>query len=397
MPPDPAIFIHVGFANTGTTSLQRNFFVRRDEIFLAGEPYGERGGIFTAIKSIEDFQLDRNLVEEQCRELVYARANGRHIVISDENLCDTPELYFGPYVVPRDTIALRLKHFFPAAKIIFTIRDQRQYAVSAYFNLKRNAAFLEGMPTAPFASWLSAMLSRERSHFMQNLNFHDLINVYCTLFGWENICVLPLEMLVADGADAYLGKLCDFLGLPYSSDDAAHHREIHNQRMSRRRELIAELLPDGRFSRFYAELAEHLSPSQLDAFLESGPRATTELWAEDEERIRQRVGLGNWLLAKEFGLDLERYGYLMAADGDFSTRQLMVAREELAFQADLERLSHEPASTEMTALRQAAEVTRLRRMEMELMTVRQSPVWRTVERLDRIRRRFWRASPQPRA
>ena len=395
MPTDPPIFIHVGFANTGTTSLQKNFFARRDDIFLAGEPYGERGGIFTAIKSIEDFQLDRNLLEDQCRELVYARANGRHIVISDENLCDTPELYFGPYVVPRDTIALRLKHFFPAAKIIFTIREQRQYAVSAYFNLKRNAAFFDGMPTAPFATWLSAMLSRERSHFMQNLNFHDLISLYCTVFGRENVCVLPLEMLVADGADSYLGKLSDFLGLPCSSDDASHYRQIHNRRMSQRRELIAELLPGVRFSRLYAELAEHLGPSQLDDFLDSGPRATTELRAEDEERIGQRVGLGNWLLAKEFDLDLGRYGYLMAADGDFSARQLTVAREELAFRTDLERLSHDAASKEMIALRQAAEMARLRRLEMELMTVRQSPVWRTVERLDRIRRRLLRAAPQP--
>jgi hypothetical protein len=35
---------------------------------------------------------------------------------------------------------------------------------------------------------------------------------------------------------------------------------------------------------------------------------------------------------------------------------------------------------------------------MELMTVRRSPVWRTVERLDRIRRRLLRAprgSPSP--
>ena len=393
MPPHPPIFIHVGFANTGTTSLQNNFFARRDDIFLAGEPYGERGGLFTAIKSIEDFQLDRNLLEEECRALVYAKAKGRPIVISDENLCDTPELYFGPYVVPRDTIALRLKHFFPAAKVIFTIRDQRQYAVSAYFNLKRNAAFFDGMPTAPFATWLAAMLSRERSHFMQNLNFHDLINLYCTLFGRENVCVLPLEMLAADGADAYLGRLCDFLGLPSSSDDVEHYQQIHNQRMSQRREMIAELLPDSRFSRFYAELVDHLSPSELDAFLNSGPRATVELRADDEERIRQRVGLGNWLLAKEFGLDLVRYGYLMAADNNFSALQLAVAREELAFRTDLERLSHDAASKEMIALRQATEVARLRRLEMELMTVRRSPVWRTVERLDRIRRRFLRASP----
>ena len=51
------VVIHVGFANTGTTSLQRNFFAARDDIFLVGEPYGERGGIFTAIKMRRGFQI----------------------------------------------------------------------------------------------------------------------------------------------------------------------------------------------------------------------------------------------------------------------------------------------------------------------------------------------------
>jgi len=87
---------------------------------------------------------------------------------------------------------------------------------------------------------------------------------------------------------------------------------------------------------------------------------------------------------------------LWPADGGgrrFSARQLALAPEEHAVRTDLERLSHDVASKEMIALRQAAEVARLRRLETELMTVRRSPVWRTVERLDRIRRRFLRASP----
>jgi len=49
------------------------------------------------------------------------------------------------------------------------------------------------------------------------------------------------------------------------------------------------------------------------------------------------------------------------------------AGEEPAVRADLERLSHDAASGEMIALRQAAEVARL---AVELMTGRRSPVWR---------------------
>jgi hypothetical protein len=388
---DTPTFIHVGFTNTGTTSLQRNFFSARDDIFYAGEPYGERGGIFTAIKSIEDFKLDTVLIEEQCDELIFARSGGRPIVISDENLCDTPQLYFGPYIVPRDTIARRLHHFFPAAKIIFTIRDQRQYAMSAYFNLKKNTAFYDAMPVAPFPIWLGAMLSRTRSHFMQNLNFFEIIGYYTTLFGRENVCVLPLEMLVVDGAETYLRRLCGFLDVPFSEADVANYAEIQNRRMSQRRELVAELLHDPRFSRFFSELTELLSHEQLEAFLDDGSRAAVELQPAEDEKISRRVGVGNWLLAREFDLDLARYGYPVASDNDFTQWELSAARQELAYRNDIDQLHRNANGKNLIADRSAGEVSRLRGLAMELMTVRQSPVWRTVERLDRIRRLLRRA------
>src|SRR5215471_3808432 len=189
---EPPVFIHVGFGNAGTTSLQQNFFAMRDDIFFAGEPYAERGGIFTAIKSTEDFKFDINYFDDLCNDLIHAKSRGRPIVISDETLCDTPLLYCGPYTMPRDVIARRLQHFFPSAKIIFTVRDQRHYALSAYANLKRNAAFFDHVQTPPFSSWLGAMLARERSHFLQNLNFMEAIGFYAGRFGRENICVLPL-------------------------------------------------------------------------------------------------------------------------------------------------------------------------------------------------------------
>src|SRR5258708_27187515 len=133
---EPTVFIHVGFGNTGTTSLQQNFFAVRDDIFFVGEPYGERGGIFTAIKSKEDFKFSGSYFMGLCEDLIWKKHAERPIVISDETFCDTPLLYCGSYMMPRDIIARRLHEFFPSAKIIFTIRDQRHYAMSAYSNFK---------------------------------------------------------------------------------------------------------------------------------------------------------------------------------------------------------------------------------------------------------------------
>lgn len=386
------IFIHIGFANTGTTSLQRNFFSSRSDIFFAGGPYGERGGIFTAIKSAEDFKFDLGLIERQCEDLIYARSGGRPIVISDESLSDTPQLHFGPYTVPRDMIASRLHHLFPSAKIIITIRDQRHYAMSSYFNLKKNAAFFDAMPMPSFSTWLGAMLSRDRCHFLQNLNFSEAINIYALLFGRENICVLPLEMLIVDGPEAYLRALCNFLGVPFFEKDALNYGEIHNRRMSRRRELVAELLYDARFAGFFDDLTLLLGGERLDSFLDEGPRALVELQAEDEEKIRRRVGTGNWLVAQEFGIDLARYGYLLADDSDFTEPQLSVAKDELAYRRDIDRLGSRERSKDLAASRDAAEIARLREVSFELATLRRSPVWRAVERLEHIRRLFLRGT-----
>ena len=41
--------IHVGFAHSGTTSLQQNLFLRRSEFLYCGLPYGEIGGIFSEL------------------------------------------------------------------------------------------------------------------------------------------------------------------------------------------------------------------------------------------------------------------------------------------------------------------------------------------------------------
>jgi hypothetical protein len=250
------VFIHVGFANTGTTSLQRNFFAAREDIFLAGEPYGERGGIFTAIKCAEDFKFDTAALQSLCDALIHDKSHGRTIVISDESLSDTPQLYFAPYMMPRDVIAARLRHFFPSAKIIFTIRDQRQYVASMYMNLKRNTAFCSGMPVPPFAEWLSGGLNTGRGQYLQNLDFTETINLYCRIFGRENICVLPLEIITTDGPRAYLTKLCDFLGLEVTERDVESYHQIENRRMTVQRELVAELLHDDRFRKLYRGLAE---------------------------------------------------------------------------------------------------------------------------------------------
>jgi hypothetical protein len=85
----PLSIIHVGFSNTGTTSLQLNFFFNRNDIFYVGQPYKDRGGIFSRICYLEDFKYDEPIMFRLCNEQIFSKSEGRMIAISDESLCDS--------------------------------------------------------------------------------------------------------------------------------------------------------------------------------------------------------------------------------------------------------------------------------------------------------------------
>jgi hypothetical protein len=312
--------IHVGFANTGTTSLQQNFFAQREDIFYVGQPYGERGGIFTFIRHAEDFKYDETQVSNLCNFQIFGISQGRKIVISDEMLCDSPQLYYAPYMVPRDIIAMRLSRLFQPARIVFTIRNQEEYVCSMYLNLKRNCAFFSRMPIPPFSQWYWGMLSQFRCHFLQNLNFCEVINVYRQLFGRENILVLPLEKLINDGPRQYLGALCEFADLPLSSVDLERYDKPRNTRMSAMKALAADMIFDGEFFDFYSGLQERLGQEELEKLLDAGDRAAAGLEPEDLADLRQRAAAANRQLAEEYDVELERYGYPLGEGGEAISR-----------------------------------------------------------------------------
>jgi hypothetical protein len=335
-------------------------------------------------------------VERLCDELIHKKSGVRPIVVSDETLTETPQLYFAPYTMPRDAIALRLHRLFPSAKIIFTIRDQRYYAESMYLNLKRNAAYFDRMPIAPFSDWLAGVFAVLRANYLQNLNFFDCISLYAEIFTRENICVMPLEMAVAEGVRAYLGRLCAFMGLELAEADLAHYVPIHNRRMSVYEELVAELVEDERFSRLHSDLSNALGPERLAALLEGGPRSAADMRPADEAKIRRRVDTGNWLLAREFGLDLERYGYPLIKGHDLAKRQLSASEQQSAFERDTARRRTMPRSEAVLDVRRAAEMAALRsqlnEMASELDRVSGSPVWRAVKHIEGVRHILMRAA-----
>lgn len=298
------VFIHPGFSNTGTSSLQLNLFSKRPDIFFVGEPYQERGGIFTAIRSLEDMTFSGSRIQQLCKKQIFDHAKERPVVISDETLTEAPQLFFRQFVMPRDVIAMRLKMLFPEAKIIFTIREQRARIASMYLNLKRNYAKFSNMAMPPFDEWFDAMISQVRSEYLHNLDYTSTIDLYCSLFGERNVHVLPIELPVK----AYYSRLCAFMGLPF--DDSV--LPILAERQNRRLTVIEDALLDLRGSKIEVIL-EHLKKTlgtkAIEAALKDALPAYPELSKMRQDKILTIVSDGNKTISEQFGLELAKLGY----------------------------------------------------------------------------------------
>ena len=303
------VTLHVGFAHSATTSLQADFFPARDDLYYPGLPYAEAGGFFSYLKYTEDHILDPDLMLRLCRDCVYGAPGRRDrpVVVSDETLTEPAEVYYHAHVLPGPQVAARLKRYFPTARVGFTTRRQPDYVASMYFNIKRNHAFLAGMPVPPFDEWWhGTMRTQARGPYLLNLDYAPLVRVYAELFGRENVLVLPLEELTSRGPRAYLGRLCDFLGVPLRDADLDRFQRPRNGRMSVVEALAAELLAARHHA---APVREALSNEALAGLAGQAAPTRLDLSSEVAAEIHSLTAPGNRWLAETFGLPLGEWGY----------------------------------------------------------------------------------------
>lgn len=213
--------IHVGFAHTGTTSLQQNIFQKLPNAFYAGIPYTVLGGIFSYIKylDVDDYRFD--LIQQLCVDHIFRQmAPGQRLILSDETFVDQPAIHFTPAMMPVRTVAERLKDHFGEATILFTIRSQYSAVVSNYQVYRKNSLALSGVTVEPFDAWFAGNTSQVRNLYLRNLDISHAVGIYRDVFGAEAVKVLPLEILTVQGFDAYRAHLSEATGLDLSAFSA---------------------------------------------------------------------------------------------------------------------------------------------------------------------------------
>jgi len=265
----PKTLIHVGFAHSGTKSLQKNFFQKVDSIFYAGVPYKELGGIFSFIKYNETFLYQESEVEILVQNYITLKAKEKSLVLSDESFVDQPAIYYTPKMVETAEIAKRLSSLFGKAYILFTIRNPVARVISNYLIYKKNCLNFDRISVESCEKWILGNFSQLRNIHLRNINVFPVIKEYEKIFGKDNIFFMPLERLINEGHRAYLKQISELL-------------EIHP-----------------------TQLCEVQYPRR-NATKTSKPILNKELI----QKIKSISKEGTEYIIKQYGIPLHEYGYL---------------------------------------------------------------------------------------
>jgi hypothetical protein len=314
-------YIHPGFARSGTTTLQRNVFSKLHGFQAASNETPEFGGLLAYVRSLDQVEFDL----EQClalRDTLLSGAggDGEGFILSDEMLTEPALLFHQPVLVEQTLVAERLARLFPGARVMFSIRNQYDYVTSKFNMLRSNSALFAGVDIGTFQGWMDGQMGQYRSYHLLNLNYLKAVKVYQRVFGADNVFVTPLERLQGSGKSDYIHTLAQWLELQPDRIPAGAFDAIENKSTSGAEYealgVVAglnrmALSPEQR--RALVDAVRRVIPDRgPDRGPDSGPDSATSgpvLTPAQKAHIHAACADGNTVLAAEFGLDLQKYGY----------------------------------------------------------------------------------------
>lgn len=122
----------------------------------------------------------------------------KNIYSSYDRMADFSTTYYWDEENPQ-----KIKSYNPNAKIIITVRKPSD-RIKSHFNFLQRSGMYTGMSMSKYIE------SGDPESIVQRSNYWDMITRYETMFGKENLLVLPLEQL-RDNPNKYVERICIFL------------------------------------------------------------------------------------------------------------------------------------------------------------------------------------------
>lgn len=304
--------LHIGYHKTGTTFLQRRFFNDEESgLALAAGPPRTRVPVLNRnFIDVNPFGFDPDAARRSIEPAIDNAWNrGLVPVVSHERFSGSP--FAGGH--DSKQIADRLSASFPESRVLIVIREQASMLLSIYKLYVRQGGAM------PLHQFVDSGVGRMRvpGFRFDFLEYHRLIGYYATLFGHENVLVLPHEML-KDQPPEFFGRIGEFLDSRLSPPEhGSENTSASALALSLKRHINRHFIRDNlnpapafklrisnaELTRKIYELDARL-PAALQDAQESRWRSFARSYAG------QRYSKNNALTAEITGLNLEKFGYL---------------------------------------------------------------------------------------
>lgn len=310
------VLLHVGLPKAASTTLQRSLLCNRELGFV---PFHHSISDAASVSAVDHFisKCDLAFCPKETREFYDAQVGGCGgsndviWVLSQEQLAGNPDkgLYY------TKEVGSRLRAVFPGAKVLIVIREQVSYALSCYNQRIRSGSNIsierfigsDGTTSPGYPS----ILNRDF------LCYHLLVEYYQSLFGEQNVLVLPFEKVIREH-DRCMCKILSFSELPSSNTYPLPSRENRGEGMYtvRLRRFLNTFTGEAGAFRPYCHAFTWRPVSGLLGVVDSLlPRSIHEIQRKRylsliSESFNGCFSHSNERLSRAIGVNLKDYGYM---------------------------------------------------------------------------------------
>ena len=204
-----ALYIHVGYQRTATTFLQERLFSKHQAINYMGKTEQHYPKWLIAWRYWDDYFFYKTY-EEIKREIEELFLPEKVNLVSSEAFISTGGEIYGQ--------AQRIKIICPEGRIILVLRDPIDYIVSFYKYSVQYDKFIFDLEDSIEWKRTPFIFYKKKPVFLPDLFYDETINIYESLFGSENLCILKFEDMAND-SQRYFKRLGSFMNIDFDLDE----------------------------------------------------------------------------------------------------------------------------------------------------------------------------------
>lgn len=201
-------FAHVGLPKSASTWLQTGLFSHHPDLGVISKVYEKHQQPSHLLKCFwsyaagksNDASYDTDYWRSEFSSLIENHFSGKKVMgISEEEFSNGGFVHYIPTLLPT------LREVFGPIKILIILRHPMEYLRSVYSQyIKIGGTYSVGQFYNPDIC----------NHLEKRIDYRLLIQDAQRLFGNKNVCILPFEMLIHEGEQAFVNEICMFLDVP---------------------------------------------------------------------------------------------------------------------------------------------------------------------------------------